>query len=163
MTASDRPRPEYQTSPLIRVLRWSGCAAAVIAAAVLSVTYGSLPEVIPTHFNGAGEADAWGPRSSVWGVLAVWFVMQALLAVLSTQPRVFNFPVPVTDANAGYLFREGERLVVLMGVALAAVFTGILLLSVQSPVGGPVLGLGLAGLLATLAFGIARLLRADRA
>ena len=28
--------------------------------------YPSLPNIIPTHFNGSGEADAWGDKSTIY-------------------------------------------------------------------------------------------------
>ena len=38
--------------------------------------YPNLDDSIPTHFNAAGEADAWGPRSSI-------FIMPGIMGVVS--------------------------------------------------------------------------------
>ncbi len=31
-----------------------------------AISYSTLPDIIPTHFNAAGEADAWGSKNSIW-------------------------------------------------------------------------------------------------
>ncbi|MFC5928438.1 DUF1648 domain-containing protein [Cryobacterium melibiosiphilum] len=158
MTFASRPPANFHTSGLVRRLRWSGLAAAAIATVIVAAVYGGLPEQIPTHFGASGQADAWGPRSSVWPLLGVWLLVQALLAFLSTWPRMFNYPVPVTEANAQRLYRDGEGLMVFMGVSVAIIFTGLVLLSVGAP-GFPLVGVGLAFLLAVLVVGVGRLMR----
>ncbi len=50
----------FFTSPVMALLL---LAAPAILAAIL---YPGLPETIPIHFNAKGEADGFGPKSSIW-------------------------------------------------------------------------------------------------
>ncbi|WP_166791640.1 DUF1648 domain-containing protein [Cryobacterium frigoriphilum] len=156
-----RPDSHYEASALIRVLRWSGCGAALVGAAAVGLAYGSLPQQIPTHFGATGQADAWGPRWNVWPLLGVWLLLQVLLAFLSTKPHVFNYPVSVTKANAQTLYREGERLMVFLGVAVAVMFAGLTLLLVGAP-GFALVSAGFVLLVVASAVGVGRMLRSPR-
>jgi hypothetical protein len=40
---------------------------------------------------------------------------------LAAHLRAFNYPLPVTPANAQCLYREGERMIVWLGVAATVV------------------------------------------
>lgn len=38
-----------------------------------ALCYGDLPDRIPIHFNGRGEADGFGPKSMIWSIPAIAF------------------------------------------------------------------------------------------
>ncbi len=61
--------------PALRLLMW-GIAVALVVAAALS--WPALPDRVPTHFDAAGQPDAWSDRS-----LALWLLMPLLAAALS--------------------------------------------------------------------------------
>lgn len=78
---------------------------AVLAWSTAGALAGShrLPGRIPTHFNVAGRADAWGPP---WMLLALPIaagVLYALMTLVSRFPGAFNYPVRVTPANRARL------------------------------------------------------------
>jgi uncharacterized membrane protein len=73
------------------------CVALVLSLVAFSVTvYDSLPDRIPTHFNGAGEADAYGSRSSWWMLTAMGAGTAALAIgiamMLPRKPALLNVP-----------------------------------------------------------------------
>lgn len=160
MTVEDRPVADYERGRLTAILRVLGPAIAAIGVAAIMVGYVRLPATVSTHFGIAGEADSFGPRWSVLVLAGVWIVVQAGIALLATKPRVFNYPTPVTTANAQRLYREGERMIVWLGVAVAATFAGMTLSIFNAP-GGPLTVLGLAATLAATIVGITRCLRAS--
>ncbi len=45
-----------------RVVEWAGLLALVLPLIWLAFTYGKLPDKVPSHFGGAGEADAWSGK-----------------------------------------------------------------------------------------------------
>ena len=47
--------------------------------------YGSLPDVVPTHWGADGQANGWGPKSTVLIMAALPALMLILMAVL---PRI---------------------------------------------------------------------------
>lgn len=146
--------------PVTSVLRFVGPVVAVLGATAMLLGYTALPETVPTHFDGAGQADEYGPRWNVLVLAAVWILLQLGIAFLATKPKLFNFPVPVTDENQGRLYREGERMLVWVGLALATCFAGIALLVFDLP-GSPLVVVGVVATFATTIVGIVRVLRAS--
>ena len=143
---------------MTRILRLVALGAIVAIAASLVARYPSMPELVPTHFGAGGEPDAWGSKASVLWLGAVMVAIGALVAVLSTKPRWCNYPTRVTEENAQRLYREGERTLVWLLVALAVVFGGLAHLVVGG--GAGVLGLGLVGVLGVTVAGAVRMLGA---
>jgi hypothetical protein len=159
VSVRERPPVSYTRGPVTAALRYVGPAAALIGVVALAIGYTWLPETVPTHFGIAGEADDFGPRWSVLVLAGVWLVAQAGLALLSNRPQYFNYPSGVTQQNAQRLYREGERMLVWLGVAVAVTFAGpaLTILGVQS------MWLAVLGLIATFAamiVGITRCLKA---
>ncbi|MBK0418938.1 DUF1648 domain-containing protein [Leucobacter sp. CSA1] len=155
-----RPARTYETGAVTRWIRRVTVAlsAATILAALL--LYPTLPERIPTHFGISGQADAWGPRSSVFLLLGIFAALVGGLTWLSHHPRIFNYPAVVTEHNAQRMYRAGEQLIVWMNAACAAIFCGILV-SVILPVNSSLFVVpGMVGMVAALAVGMVRMFRA---
>lgn len=158
-SSRDRPAVAYQRGRMTALLRVLGPTVAVIGVATILVGYATLPATVPTHFGVDAEADSFGPRWSVLVLAGIWVVVQLGVALLAAHPRWFNYPMPVTAGNAQRLYREGERMMVWLGVAVAATFAG-LTLSVFDAGGGPLIVLGLAATVVAMIVGVTRLLRA---
>jgi uncharacterized membrane protein len=76
-------------------------ALAILLAETLRAFYGSppLPARIPTHFNAAGNPDAWGPTPMLWLLPAIAAALYLLITWVARYPAAFNFPVRVTPFN----------------------------------------------------------------
>ena len=131
----DRPARSYLTGKVTRVLRVLTLIGVGMTSVYVILTYNSLPERVPTHFGFTGEADAWGPKSSIWLLLGINIVMVVGLALLSRRPRWFNYPANITEENAQRMYREGERMLVWLNLVLLLVFIGALqsIYGVDSP------------------------------
>lgn len=161
MTRADRPARTYRTGPATRVLRWVAVLAMVAVTAWLLVAYPTLPETVVTHFGPGGEADDWGPKWSLLVVAGVMLLLSLPLAAISAHPRAFNYPVEITESNAQTMYREGERLMVWTLLFLQVIYLGIGW-SVVLGGGGPLLVIGVAGLLGASILAIVRMVRAAR-
>jgi uncharacterized membrane protein len=160
LTVADRPVENYERGPATAVLRVIGPLTAVIGAVVVVMNFVALPATVTTHFGIGGEADSFGPRWSVLVLAGVWLVLQTGIALLATKPRLVNYPTPVTTANAQRLYREGERMIVWLGVAVAMTFAGLTLSIFDAP-GGPLTVLGVVVTFAATMVGIIRIMRAS--
>lgn len=160
MPKSQRPGRTYVTDVVTRAVRILALLATAAIAGWLLLLCPALPQVVPTHFDASGTADAWGDKSSVLLLAALLFTLSTGIAWLSTKPRVFNYPVPVTESNAQRVYREGERMLVWLLVPMAALFAGIAGAQASLPT-APLLWVGMAGMLIVLAVGVVRLLRAS--
>ena len=160
-TKADRPARTYRTGPVTRVLRWISVLAMAAITAWLLIAYPSLPETAITHFGPGGEADDWGPKWSLLVIVGVMVAASLPLTAISTRPRGFNYPVEITESNAQTMYREGERLMVWTLLFLQVIYLGIGW-SVVLGGGGPLLVIGVAGLLGASILAIVRMVRAAR-
>lgn len=59
----------------------------------------SLPERVPTHFDSAGEANAWGSPNGIMFLPFLGVLIYSGLSLVSRFSSVFNYPVKVTPQN----------------------------------------------------------------
>ncbi|NCT92111.1 DUF1648 domain-containing protein [Cellulomonas sp. APG4] len=128
-------------------------------AGVVALRMPSLPDEVPLHYGATGTVDGWGDPAALWGLVALWVVLQVMLTVLVRMPHVHNYPVTVTEENAPTLYRLSQELLGVMTVAMGVVLLGMV------PVGADGAGtwwlivLGALGALAATIVGVARMLR----
>lgn len=73
----------------------------ILLAGTANALYGTNPlrGPVPTHFNLAGRADAWGSAQTLWALPAIALFVFVLMTIVARIPAAFNFPVRVTPAN----------------------------------------------------------------
>lgn len=160
MPKPQRPARTYRTDAPTRVVRIVALLAMAAIAGWLLLLYPALPQVVPTHFDASGTADAWGDKSNVLLLVAVFPALSLGIAWLSTKPRLFNYPVRLTTSNPQRVYREGERMLVWLLVPMAVLFAGVAMSQASLPI-APLLWIGTGGMLIVVAVGIVRLLRAS--
>lgn len=151
-----RPQRTYRSGIVIRLIRVLALVAMVGIVSHSLAIYASLPEVIPTHVDLRGEADDFGSRSSLLWLNALMLVLGVLLAWLSLKPRSFNYPLELTEANAQPVYREGERMMVLLLAALAVVHLGVVL-AVAGQGGAVLIACGVSATLIVTLVGVVRI------
>ena len=90
---------EFYHGWLNRVPEYLGLVA---LGALVALTYQgavTLPARIPTHFGASGAVNAWGPKSTIYVLVGIAVVLYAVLTLAQRVPRMFNYPVKVTDEN----------------------------------------------------------------
>ncbi len=134
---------------------------AMIAAyvAYLAATWDTIPDVVPSHFNVVGAPDIYGNKSVLLLEPVIALAMWVLLVVVRRVPGAWNFPVRVTPRNRAVLYAIGERTMMALTplVVFLMLYAGLMGV-IDLPVAG--LYLALAAVLAVLAVGIVRMLRA---
>jgi uncharacterized membrane protein len=70
-----------------------------------------LPEIVPIHYNLAGEADGFGSKTENIVLPLMGVFTYVGLTVLNRYPHIFNYPVEVTEENASYLYRTAKRMI----------------------------------------------------
>jgi uncharacterized membrane protein len=104
--------------------------AATLAALfwiTLSAIHGpeQLPEKIPTHFDIAGNPNAWGTSSSLFLLPVVGLLLYLSITVVSQFSSVFNYPVRVTPENRPRLEDLAIRMITWLKVELVCLFLWI--------------------------------------
>ena len=97
--------------------------------------YSSLPDTIPTHFNGAGEADGFGSKASIIGLPVIETLLFFGLTVLNRYPHIFNYPTAITEDNALRLYTLATRMLRYLKLVLVLVFGGIEFMTIQNATG----------------------------
>lgn len=109
---------------------------AVLALAYLVVVWPGLPERVPTHFDVAGNPDAFGPRSEILWLAACMVALTGVLYTMRfTPPRLWNVPFAVTDGNAKATGRILARFSRLMNLVCTTLFAVLLVSGLRVALG----------------------------
>lgn len=120
-----------------------------IACAATAYYWPLLPDVVPIHWNTAGEANGYGPRWSyfAFGPGAMLLVLAVFLLAPYLSPRryevdsfahTFSYIGTVTVAMMGYVYALGLMQAVYGGVAMDRAVPGgiaVLLILIGNPMG----------------------------
>jgi hypothetical protein len=87
------------------------------------VHYGDLPETIPVHFDAAGKADGFGPKAMLFIMPVLNTLLIVLLAFLARKPHLLNYPVAITEANAGVHYANGVAVLNLLQLSISVLFS----------------------------------------
>lgn len=100
MSMSYKPVLKIQRSPLQRFLDFLALTALCFYWVTVINVYPTLPEFIPTHFGLDGVPDTYGPRIRIFLLPIISTALVVLMTILSFQPHLFNYAVPIHARNA---------------------------------------------------------------
>ena len=135
MRTTSNPRIIIPVSPLERILDAAGAAFVLATFLLPAFTYRSLPSVIPRHFGITGKPDAWGGPNLLFILPVVSLVLYASLTVMRRYPRLFNYPVRITEENAGRQYRLARKLISVLKTVITALFAWIEYRTIQTALG----------------------------
>lgn len=120
---------------------------------LLSV-YTGLPDVIPTHFNAAGEVDGHGGKGSLWMLPGIaLFTVLITLGLPQAAPSLINYPVKITEENRERQYALMLQFLSGLTLIMMALFTYISWITVRIATSGEAnadLGLGVWLLIAPM-------------
>ncbi|WP_040278940.1 DUF1648 domain-containing protein [Psychroserpens damuponensis] len=122
---TNRPRIKVPTEPLDVVVDLISVTIYIVLIVYTAINYGELSNIIPIHFNAAGEADGFGDKTYVWLLPAIGIVTFILLFVLNKFPHIHNYMVNITEDNALKNYRFSTRIVRFTNVFVAILFAFI--------------------------------------
>jgi uncharacterized membrane protein len=106
------------------------------------INYQRLPDIIPTHFNGAGVADGFGDK---WMILTLPLIATILfvgLTILNKFPHIFNYPTEITADNALRQYTNATRLTRYLKLIIVFIF-GLIAFKTIQKANGEADGLGI--------------------
>ena len=95
-----------------------------IIFANLFINWQTIDEPVPTHFNASGAADAWGSKNSLLLLPFVSLSLYILLTIVEFYPRLWNFPIKVSEANQNYLVAIGLDMLIVLKCLVLFIFLG---------------------------------------
>lgn len=123
-----RPTPELKPSLLDKILEVAGWACLILLWVITILSYARLPEIIPTHFNAAGQADDEGSKMVLFFLPVIGTLLFIAMTVLNYYPHIFNYPVPITEENAQRQYNNAVRMIRVLKLSIVASFTILVLL-----------------------------------
>ena len=63
------------------------------------IMWKNIPDMIPGHYNIAGEIDKYSSKNSIWIILVVQILLFTMMSVLERFPNIWNTGVKTTDKN----------------------------------------------------------------
>ena len=121
----DDDLPQFSPWPLLAWL------LPLAALGYVALHYGSLPDRVPTHFDGRGQVNGWGPKATLWLLPGLGLGLQALLGFVTAHPQWCNVPVTITDANRAAVYALCRALVTFLRVVLGVLFAVLSYATVQ--------------------------------
>jgi len=94
---------------------------------VFIVTYSGLPDLIPINYNFSGQAYNFGEKSVIIKVPVIATVLFVGMTILSRFPRIFNYPVIITENNAFFQYSNMVRMVRCLKLSLVLIFLFVVL------------------------------------
>ena len=127
-----RPKIKLELTRSDKILEIMG-GGLIFAIWILAlVSYPSLPENIPMHYNAAGEADAFGDKSSILGLPFVATALFIGLSILNKQTHTFNYPDKITEKNAEYQYRNSTKMLRFLKLVIVIIFGMATYLTIRS-------------------------------
>ncbi|MGB6083348.1 DUF1648 domain-containing protein [Moheibacter sp.] len=117
-----RPKIKLELTRSDKILEIMGGGLIFAIWVLVLVSYPSLPESIPTHYNGTGEADAFGSKSSILGLPLVATALFIGLSILNQYPHTFNYPDKIIEENARYQYRNSTRMLRCLKLVILIIF-----------------------------------------
>ncbi|MGM9950549.1 MAG: DUF1648 domain-containing protein [Lysinibacillus sp.] len=131
-----RPKIELKKTLWERVANILGIAGLAAMVAMIAVNWGDMPDIVPTHFNGAGEADGWGSKFTLLILPSIAIFTHIVLEVVERKPHTHNYPARLTEENAALFYAESVKIMNLTKNIIAMMFAFITYHMVRGAVNG---------------------------
>lgn len=121
----EQPKIKIETTStdiIVEVLGWGVLGFLWWLAAS---NYRILPDIIPIHYNIAGEIDDTGSKATILVLPLITTLLFIGLTILNRYPHIFNYPVKITEQNALRQYSNALMLIRVLKLVIVAVFTSI--------------------------------------
>ncbi len=120
-----RPRIQLIPTGLDKMLDSAG---AILLAALWVITiyaFVKMPDIIPTHYNGAGTVDDYGSKITILILPVITTIIFFGLTWLNKYPHIFNYPTEINEDNAERMYTLATRMLRFLKLAIIIIFTEI--------------------------------------
>ncbi len=108
---SDRPIIKIPLTRPELILEFIATISLLLMIVTIMISWSSIPEIVPKHFNITGEIDAWGKKNLLFSPITLAVITYTLLSVLTRFPHIYNYPVIITAENAERQYRTARTLI----------------------------------------------------
>ena len=130
-----RPRIKLVLNKADKIIELSGIILLIAIWGFTLFAYMRLPEIIPIHFNAMGKADDVGQKETFLILPVIVTILYWGLTKLNQYPHIFNYMVPITEANAAHQYAVSTRMIRQLKLALLLVISVIMFFIYLSAIG----------------------------
>ncbi|MDL2256107.1 DUF1648 domain-containing protein [Parabacteroides sp. OttesenSCG-928-K15] len=94
----------------------------IIVWLLFFMRYAGLPDIVPVHYNAAGEIDSFGNKEILWILPLTSTLFCILLSLINFFPHLFNYPETITPENAYRQYRNAIQMVRYLKLFLILLF-----------------------------------------
>lgn len=127
-----RPIVKIELTTSDKVLEIAGWTGILLLWIITITVFSKLPEIIPTHFDLSGKPNVHGSKSVLFLLPTIGSLVFIGLTVLNFYPHHFNLPVQITEENAERQYQKATRLIRLLKIIIAFLFSLVVFLIYQS-------------------------------
>lgn len=80
------------------------------AIVFLAISWGSIPDQVPGHYNASGEVDRWGSKFELFILPIVGLLLWVFMNVLEKFPHVHNYPERLNENNVEAFYLTSRKL-----------------------------------------------------
>ena len=120
-----------------RILELVAAAMAVLLLILTGVLYSKAPETVPTHFNLAMEADAWGDKNFYWILAGIMLFGMAICSSAAYNRKLVNLPIRLKPEVFYRQIGLISRMCRIMTIGFGFIWLAVLLAMSASFIGMP--------------------------
>ena len=128
----ERPKIKLDLTNTDKVIEFTGWTLLIGTWILAILSFSDLPESIPTHFNGAGEADGFGGKNNIFVLPIIGTILFFGMTMLNKNPHIFNYPKAITNENALRQYSNATRMIRVLKLIIVFVFGLILVMTLQN-------------------------------
>jgi len=137
----ERPKIKIPLKSIDIVLELVGWCALMAIWIFTFINYSKLPDIIPMHYNMAGEADGFGRKANIFTLPLVATALFIGMSVLVRYPHIFNYPIRITADNALRQYTNATRMMRYLNLT-TTVILGLIVFNTFRDTAGKANGLG---------------------
>ena len=118
-----------------RILELVAAAMAVVMLVLTGVLYSKAPDIVPTHFNFAGDADGWEGKFFYWILAGIMLVGMIICASAAYNRKLVNLPIRLKPEVFYRQIGLISRMCRIMTIALGFIWLSVLLAMSASFIG----------------------------
>lgn len=122
MKPKKRPNLKLPFSSIDKILVLISILCVILSWGLLIALWDKIPDMVPTHFNFAGQPDSYGRKGSLLIVIIISTIIAIPLLLLSKVPYIYNYPFNITADNAERQYKNSRRLILVMSAQIQAFF-----------------------------------------
>ncbi len=117
------------------VLDIIGGGTFLAAIGYLLISWGSLPEQVPGHYNAAGEVNRWGTRYELLTLPIIGVFLWVTMFFVEKKPHMHNYPARLNENNAHAFYANSRKQMNMLKNACLFLFSCLIIQTVRIALG----------------------------